>query len=70
LKRNVGRKAAASEETNPHCPRCGRGVGQGWSSCGECGILILGSRSIPKRHLVALLILVLAALSLLAKYLF
>lgn len=70
LKRNVGRKAAASGETSPRCPRCGRGVGQGWSSCEDCGILIFGSRSIPKRHLVALLILVLAVLSLLVKYLF
>ena len=69
LKRNVEKKTAGDDDTGPCCPVCGRSVGRGWSFCGNCGLLILGSRSIPKRHLIALLIVVLAALSLLAKYL-
>jgi len=69
LKRNVEKKTAGSDDKGPCCPVCGRPVGRGWSFCGNCGLLILGSRSIPKRHLIALLIVVLAALSLLAKYL-
>ena len=69
LKRNVEKKTVGSDDQSPCCPACGRPVGRGWSFCGNCGLLILGSRGIPKRHLIALLIVVLAALSLLAKYL-
>jgi len=70
LKRSVGRRTSESVGEVLRCPGCDRPLGRKWGFCRNCGVLVLGNRSIPKRHLVALLILVLMALSLLAKYLF
>jgi len=68
--KGLARRAEAPSPPAFLCPECGAALSSAWTRCQGCGSLILASRTLKRRHLIFIGILVLAILALSYRYLF